>query len=177
MTRFAIILTTFLLCSCANVPLGTMLKFSLFSKNDFVALQPQDLRAKIQLDEPVRADIQSAELTLELTTAKGIREFNFPLLLLRQEKIESEAGFFTKSAGKTEYTLKLADEAIESFIETQHIVRHEQTGSLRFSVRTGFDSLPSEIKEIGLSVFLKLSDEKGFVTLFDDAKLAVKHEG
>jgi len=37
--------------------------------------------------------------------------------------------------------------------------------------------LSSEIKEIGLSVFLKLSDEKGFVTLFDDAKLAVKHEG
>jgi len=177
MTRFSLILISFLLSSCTSVPLGTMLEFRSFGKDDFVNIVPQDLRAKIQVDEPVRANVESAELALELTTEKGIREFKFPLLLLRQEQIAPVGGFFSNSAGKTEYTLKLSDEAVKNFIATQHIIQDEKSGKLNFSVTTGFEQFPSEITEIGLSVFLKLSEEKGFVTLFDDAKLEVKHEG
>jgi len=177
MTRFSLILISFLLSSCASVPLGTMLEFRSFGKDDFVKIVPQDLRAKIQVDEPVRANVESAELALELATEKGIREFKFPLLLLRQEKIAAVGGFFSNSAGKTEYILKLSDEAVKNFIATQQIIQDEKSGKLNFSVTTGFEQFPSEITEIGLSVFLKLSEEKGFVTLFDDAKLEVKHEG
>ena len=177
MTRFAVILISVLLSSCASVPLGTMLEFRSFSKDDFITIQPQVLRAKIHVDEPVRADVESAELALELTTEKGMREFKFPLLLLRQEQIAPVEGFFSNSAGKTEYTFKLSDEAVKNFIATQQIIQDEKSGKLNFSVKTGFEKFPSEITEIGLSVFLKLSEEKSFVTLFDDAKLEVKHEG
>ena len=177
MTRFAVILISVLLSSCASVPLGTMLEFRSFGKDDFVKIQPRDLRAKIQVEEPVLADVNNAELTLGLTTEKGMREFNFPLVLLREEKIAPVTGFFSKSAGKTEYTLKLSDEAVKNLIATQQIVQDEKSGKLNFSVKTGFEKFPSEITEIGLSVFLKLSEEKGFVTLFENAKLEVKHEG
>ncbi|HEY9044163.1 MAG TPA: hypothetical protein VIN66_18420 [Rheinheimera sp.] len=177
MTRFVAILISVLLSSCASVPLGTMLEFRSFGKDDFVKIQPQDLRAKIQVDEPVLADVESVELALELATEKGMREFKFPLLLLREEKIAPVRGFFSHSAGKTEYTLKLSDEAVKNFISTQQIIQNEKSGKLNFSVKTGFERFPSEITEIGLSVFLKLSEEKGFVTLFDDAKLEVKQEG
>ena len=177
MSRFAVILISVLLSSCASIPLGTMLEFRSFGKDDFVNIEPQDLRAKIQVDEPVRADVESAEMALTLTTEKGMREFKFPLLLLREEKIAPVEGFFSNSAAKTEYTLKLSDEAVENFIATQKIIQQEQHGSFNFSVRTGFEQFPSEITETRLSVFLKLSEEKGFVTLFDDAKLEVKHEG
>lgn len=177
MTRFSLILISFLLSSCASVPLSTMLEFRSFGKDDFVNINPQDLRAKIQVDEPVLADAESARLALELTTEKGMREFKFPLILLHQEKIAPVAGFFSKSAGKTEYTLKLSDEAVKNFIATQQIIQDEKSGKLNFSVKTGFQKFPSAINEIGLSVFLKLSEEKGFVTLFDNAKLEVKHEG
>ena len=177
MIRFAVILIFVLLSSCASVPVGTMLEFRSFGKDDFITIQPQALRAKIHVDEPVRADVDNAELALELTTEKGMREFKFPLLLLHEEKIAPVAGFFSKSARKTEYTLKLSDEAAKNFIATQQIIQNEQSGSLNFTVTTGFEKFPSEITEIGLSVFLKLSEEKGFVTLFDDAKLEVKHEG
>lgn len=176
MTRFVVILVSVLLSSCASVPLGTMLEFRSFGKDDFVKIQPQDLRAKIQIDAPVLADVESTELALELTTDKGMRAFTFSLLLLREEKIAPVAGFFSTSAGKTEYTLKLSDEAIKNFIATQHIIQGEKSGKLNFSVKTGFEELPTDITEIGLSVFLQLSAETGFVTLFDNAKLEVKHE-
>ncbi|SNY43172.1 hypothetical protein SAMN06297280_0543 [Arsukibacterium tuosuense] len=177
MTRFAVIVIAILLSSCTSVPLGTMLELRSFGKDDFIKIQPQDLRAKIQVDEPVRADIDSAELTLELTTEKGLREFKFPLLLVDELNIEPMTGLFSKSAGKTEYILKLSNEAVKNFIATQQIIRDEQSGRLSFSVATGFEKFPSEITEIGLSVFLKLFEEKDFITLFDNAKVEIKHEG
>jgi len=66
MTKFAVILISALLSSYASVPLGTMLEFRSFGKEDFVSIQPQDLRAKIHVYEPVRADVESAELALAL---------------------------------------------------------------------------------------------------------------
>lgn len=173
MARFTVILIFALLTSCASVPLGTMLDFRSFDEDDFVSIQPQDLRVRIHVDEPVQADVESTELTLALTTEKGKREFRFPLHLLSEEKIEPVAGLFSRSAGKTDYTLKLSDEGIQDFMAVQQIILDEQSGSFNFSVRTGFESLPSEITEIRLSVFLKLSEEKGFVTLFDDARLDI----
>lgn len=176
MRKFVVIVFVILLSSCASLPLGTMLEFRSFGKDDLLKIQPQDLRAKIQVDEPVRADIESAQLTLVLTTEKGSREFKFPLLLLDELKIKPTEGLFSKSAGKTEYTLRLADEAMKNFMTTQQIIRDAQSGRFNFSVTTDFEKFPSEVTEIGLSIFLKLSEEKGFVTLFDNAKLEIKHE-
>jgi hypothetical protein len=177
LTRFAVMLISALLSSCVSVPLATMLEFSSFGKDDFITIQPQDIRVRIQVDEPVLANVESAKLALELTNEKGIREFKFPLLLLREEKIAPVAGFFSTSAGKTEYALKLSDEAIQGFMATQQIIHDEQLSSIYFSVRTSLKPLPIEITEVRISIFLKLSEEKGFVTLFDDAKLEIKHEG
>ena len=177
MSKFVVAIIVIFMSGCACVPLGTMLEFRSFTKDDFINIQPQDLRAKIHIDEPVRADIGKAELALELNTEKGLRIFNFPLELIDELKIEPVSGIFSRSAGKTEYKLKLSDKAIENFKATQQIIRNEQSGRLSFSVKTGFEQLPSDITEIRLSIFLKLSEDKGFVTLFDNAKLEVKHDG
>lgn len=85
--------------------------------------------------------------------------------------------FFFTTAEKTEYTFKLSDEAVQNFIATQNIIRDEQTGSINFEVKTGFQEFPQELTEVRLSMFLKLNEDKGYITLFEDARLAVKREG
>ncbi|MEE2002351.1 hypothetical protein QWY20_12885 [Alkalimonas sp. MEB108] len=177
MSKFVVALIVTILSGCASVPLGTMLEFRSFTKDDFINLQPQNLRARVHIDEPARADIEKAELALELNTEKGLRIFNFPLELIDELKIEPVSGLFSRSPGKTEYTLKLSEEAIDNFRATQQIIRNEQSGRLSFSVKTGFEQLPSDITEIRLSIFLKLSEDKGFVTLINNAKLEIKHDG
>lgn len=174
MTRWLVVCFIVLLSSCSSIPLGTMLEFRSFSKDDLAKIQPLDLRAKIQLDEPVKADIGSAELTLNLATPKGERSFSFPLILLDEHKVEPVKGFFSTSAGKTEYTLKLSEEAVSNFVAVQQIIRDEPTGSLAFSVSSGLEQIPDGITEVSMSIFLKLSEEKGFITLFDNAKLEFK---
>lgn len=176
MARFAAILISVLLSSCASIPLSTMLEFRSFGKDDFIAIKPHELRAKIQVDEPVRADVDGAEIVLERTTEKGLREFKFPLLLLSELKISPVVGYFSTSAGKTEYTLKLSEEAVKNFAATQQIIQDEQSGSFSFSVNTDFEKFPSEVNQIGLSILLMISEKQGFVTLIDNANLEVNHE-
>lgn len=159
------------------MPLGTMLEFRSFSQDDVVTIQPRDLRARIQVEEPVRADTENSVLSLRLTNERGMREFSFPLRLVDERSIDEVSGLFSNQPGKTEYTFELSDEAVTSFKEAQDSIQNEPSGSFNFSVRTGFNELPHDASEIRLSVFLKLSEERGFVTLFNNATLNVQHSG
>lgn len=177
MIRVVLLSFTLLLSSCANIPLGTMLEFRSFGKEDFVNIQPENIQTKIQVDDPVTADIGKFELSLDIQTTKGTRLYQFPLELLNATKLDAVTGFFSSTPAKNEYTLKLSDEAIQNFKEAQQIVQHEQFGGVHFAVSTVFEAVPEELKQIRLSIFLKLSEEKDFVTLLKDAKLEIKHQG
>lgn len=176
MTRIVVTLFAVLLSSCASIPLGTMLDFSTFGKEDVVNIQPQDVRAKIQLDKPAEADIRSVKLAVELSTVKGMKTFSFPLQLLNERSIEPVEGFFSTAPGKTEYCFKLSDDAIANFITAQQILQQEKSEEFKLSVSSDFKTLPPDVTEIGLSIFLQIREEQGFVTLFDNAKLAVQHD-
>jgi hypothetical protein len=76
--------------------------------------------------------------------------------------------------GKTQYTLKLSEEGIKNFLATQQTIRNDRTAHLKFSIKTNFKKLPAEVNEIGLTVLLMLSKQKGFIPLFDNAKLSIK---
>ena len=176
MKLFAVIFLSVVLSSCASIPISTMLEFSSFDKQQLVEIQPQAIRAKLQVDLPVRVDVDSIELSLELTNEQGTRAFTFPLQLVSEVAIAPVEGMFTTTPGKTEYTLKLSEAAIKHFTATQQLIREDAIRGFDFSVKSSFGKLPSEVREIGMSIFLQLSEEKGFVTLFDHATLAIEHE-
>lgn len=177
MVRLFLFSLTLFLTSCASIPFGTMLEFRDFEKDDFINIQPQELAAKIQIDDPARAKIDTAQLSLDLKTAQGTRSFQFPLILSEEVRIEAVSGFFSSSPAKTEYRLQLSAQAMQNFKTMQQIFLNEQPESFDFAVSTGFEDLPADVKAIHMSIFLKLSQERGFVTLFENAKLEVKREG
>lgn len=177
MIRFVIALFIIAISGCTSIPLKTIIEFRSFGKDEFLDIQPHDVRVRIQVDDPVRANSEDTMLKLELSTKKGVREFSFPLVLLEEVSIEPEARLFLKTKGRSEYTLHLSDGAIQQFIEAQQIIEYNQSGTFSFSVKAGFEHLPSEVAEIRFSVYLKLTEERGFVTLFDNVRLEIEHEG
>ena len=177
MIRLFLFSLTLFLTSCASIPLSTMLEFRNFGKDDFINIQPQELATNIQIDDPARAKIDTAQLSLDLQTAQGTRAFQFPLILSEEIRIEAVSGFFSNTPAKTEYRMRLSAEAIQNFKKTQQIFRDEQLEGFNFAVSTSVDELPADVTAIHISIFLKLSQEQGFVTLFDNVKLEVKREG
>ncbi|HMW48352.1 MAG TPA: hypothetical protein PKD17_13790 [Cellvibrionaceae bacterium] len=161
---------------CASVPMASLLELRSFSQDDFMRLQANDIRVKILVDEPVHAVIERTQLTLEATTQKGKNTYAYPLLLLNEVAIKPAAGFFNHTSGKTQYTLKLSDEGIKNVLATQQMIRSDRTAQLKFSINTDFEKLPAEVNEIVLTVSLRLFEQRGFITLFDNAKLSIKPE-
>lgn len=174
MKRFIAAVLAVFMSGCASIPLGTMLEFRSFGKEELLAIQPEVVRVRLELEEPVQADIEGSELTMRLTYNQGSRTFHFPLEVLNETSIAPTRGLFSQSAGKTQYKLKLSDEGIENFIATQRSIAEDNPTSFNFSFRSEFEEPPSEVSEVRLSVFLKLMEEQGFVTLFNNARIAIR---
>lgn len=173
---FLVINFVLVLGGCASVPLGTMLKFSTMDESDFAAVNPAEIRAKIHVDEPVTVDITSTQMTIEIDNALGVVTHKFPLELVSTEHIVAEQGFFSDKSARTEYVLKFSDKAIESFNQVQDSVINGPQGQMSFSVNTSFGALPPEVERITFSIFLMLSEQDDYVTLFEDAELDITHE-
>ena len=172
--KIILILVSLLFVGCANIPLATMLEMRSFDEQQFVTIDAEQIQAKIQVDQPLQIDVTTVELSLAIGNVNGLRQFQFPLELVQHTKIAPEEGFFFSTPGQNEYRLKLSDEAVKNFKATQLIVANEPSGDYEISVRTGFADLPDDIEKIRLSIFLMLSEQRGFMTLFEDAELVIE---
>ena len=163
-----------LLSGCASIPLSTMMKFSGFGQEDFVALNPNEIKAKLIVDEPVHVDIEKVEMSLEITTPQQTRLFKFPLVLLDEQKIPADSGWLSSSAAKTEYTFNLADESVTNFKEVQQHINTTSDSKFGFSINTGFSELPESVNEVRLSILLQLTEDEEYVPIFEDATIDLK---
>ena len=130
---------------------------------------------KQELEVP-QFDIDDVELSLAIDNKQGIRVFKYPLELINERTIPAVEGFFRDTPAKHEYTLQLSESAMTSFAETQAIVKNERGSDYDFSVRSGLADLPDDIDEMRLSIFLQLSEQRGFITLFEDVALTIERE-
>lgn len=176
MVRILVVPIMFLLASCASIPLATLMQFSGFDAEAFQNVNPNELRAKIRIDEPANVKTESVDLNFSLSDNKGIRAFTFPLTLLEQNHISADTGLFFSSPAKTEYVFKLASSAIESFEEVQGLVAANSGGSFKLSVSSEFEHLPDSVNEITVSIFLKLTEPSDYVTLVDEATIAIERD-
>lgn len=173
MLRLLMVVFSLTLVSCTSIPLSTMLEFRSFGQEEFLELQPEHIVAKIQIDDPVRADVSQTQLAVMLSTEQNVRSYQFPLVLISEEHIESEAGWFSRKSAKNQYTFKLADEAVQNFRSVQDDVQLNEPTDFKFTVSSSMEELPEHIDEIRLSLFLKLSESSEFITMFRNAKLKV----
>ena len=173
MSRLFMVALTLVLTSCTSIPLSTMLEFRSFGKEEFLTLQPEHIEAKIQFDEPVRADVEQTRLAVMLTTEHDVRSYQFPLVLLSEQHIPAERGLFSKQPAKNQYRFKLSDEAVQNFRAVQEDVQRHDGMGFEFTVNSSMEPLPEDIDEVRLSVFLKLSEDSEFITMFRNAKLKV----
>ncbi|MDV6315322.1 hypothetical protein [Idiomarina sp. HP20-50] len=174
MIRVLIITLSVFICSCASIPLSTMLEFSSFNKGDFLSIDPEEIRAKIQVNDPTKVNTDTVRMTLELDTSKGTVLKKFPLVLLANNNIPPDDGLFFSSPGKSEYILELSDKAVENFKSTQLIMSNKESGKFTFAVNSGLQQVPDSAKKVVLSIYLKLSAERGYVALFEDAELEIE---
>src|SRR5690554_3032801 len=94
MKRFLIVFLSVWLVGCTSIPFSTMLKFNSMDKEDLINLQPELVRAKTQVDEPIEFDTDKTEMAVEIETPDGLVPYSFPLKLLAEKKAAQKRRVF-----------------------------------------------------------------------------------
>jgi len=163
------------LCGCSTVPLSTMIKLGLMDIDDLASIKPEEIRAKVHIDNPIRVIPDKTKITLELDTDQEIFLYKFDLKLLHTNIIEPQVSWFSESVGKTEYIFSLNEKAIESFKATQSAAATKSLNGFSLSVKWRLDNYNDE-SDMRLSVYLKLAENQDYFVMFDRLALEFANE-
>lgn len=166
-----VVLLVFFSQGCASIPLSTMLSLRHFDEQDALALKPEQIKARIQVDSPAQLDINQAKLALSAETPDGTLMYDFPLVLISTRQIPSESGFFSDTPAKTEYELKLSDAAVANFNGFKSRYQDSPAGQYGLNVSAGFKETDGPMEKIVFSIHLKLADDEDYLLILDNAEI------
>ncbi|AQQ67660.1 hypothetical protein Mag101_08430 [Microbulbifer agarilyticus] len=174
MRKLAVFLVAVLVSACANIPLGTMLKYSSFDIDDFLELNPAEISAKVEVEGGLELSDDGQRLAVTMETAKGERDFTFPLVI-EEHGLEPKSDSWFGTSGPTNvYTLKLSGEGILAFEALQLAIRKEVPTGFGLKVSTRFKKMEEYPDENTVSILIRLAASESYVTLIDDAPLELE---
>lgn len=162
-------------CGCSTVPVSTMIKLGLMDIDDLVNIKPEEIRAKVHIDNPIKVIPDKTKITLELDADQEIFLYKFDLKLLHTNIIEPQISWFSESVGKTEYIFSLNEKAIESFRATQSAAATKSLNGFNLKLNYALDNYNGE-SDMTLSVYLKLAEKQDYFVMFDRLALEFTNE-
>lgn len=178
--RFAVILSALLaLSGCASIPISTMATFSQFDENTLTIIDPSQMLVKVSVghDFGLEPDSTKLQLSVQPKNVNRSTEAAFGLELLNTVTEKRATGLFSADMEVTTYEFKIDQTGVAALKQLQTQLKTAgASGNFNFSVETNFDTKDAtEIKdEIWLWIDLQLSEQQGYIPLFDAAKMEVK---
>ncbi|RVT48192.1 hypothetical protein EMM73_02555 [Rheinheimera sediminis] len=178
--RFVVILSALLaLSGCASIPFSTMATVSQFDENTLTTLDPNQMLVKVSVgdDFSLEPDSTKLQLTVQLDKVNKSTEAVFGLVQLSKVSQKRATGLFSADMEVTTYQFKLDQAGVNTLKQLQTQIKTAgNKGSISFSVETNFDVKDAtQIKdEVLLWIDIRLSEQQGYIPLFDAAKLEVK---
>jgi len=178
--RFAILLFALLaLAGCASIPLSTMATFSQFDENTLTTLDPNQMLVKVSVghDFNLKTDSTKLQLNVQPGNVNRSTEAAFGLELLSQVTEKRATGLFSADMEVTTYEFKIDRTGLEALKKLQSQLKSTgPVGDFSFNVDTEFDAKDeTQIKdEMWFWIDIQLSEQQGYLPLFDAAKMEIK---
>lgn len=174
----ALLVTALLtLSSCMSIPLSTLREMRNFDQQDFLGLDGSQVQLRLAIPAPVRLNPDLSFLTFAMETGEKTVEHQLSLELVDEHTARRSTGWLSRAAAVNVQHFRLDPAGLQAFAATQASVAHlyesdlplEQVESY-FSIQFGLSERP-EGDFFRVWVELQLSEERGFFTLFDGAKI------
>ena len=153
-----------------------MMVLGAFDESQFLSLDSGELKSRIEVDSPLKINVDKTNLSLKLDTSSGDLLFDYPLKLLLVKDLPAEAHWLSPIPARTQYVFALSDEAIKNFTALQARMRVEQPKRYHLTIDTEFQHGAEEQSEAVLSVSIKLSAKADYIILLDRQLVDVKEE-
>lgn len=171
-----------LVTGCTLAPFEELWQRYGFGQPEVSRLQPAAVRAAIKLPLPVRPRPEGAALVLELPAPEAdrqAREHRFAMALVNEGPTVRAEGLPTADPGYNWYLFKLTPSAEDELARTQA----EYLEPTPRAIDTGAILVINEFQnttagqEVSRSVWVYLSDDRGFFPLVRDERLTVGKDG
>lgn len=164
-------LITLLLQGCSNVPLSTMIKMSSFDEEDFIQLNPEELRVRVRSNTKTNV-IAANQLTYSYKDTEVYIDRYLSLEKLEEEQVRAVKHWFKDDSVEHISWYQLDEEGIEQFRALQQhpvLQDKDREGTFELSVQTVYtEDSPMQFL---LSADLLLDPEDGYFTLFYDLEI------
>ena len=177
MNRLLLLTLTIIIGSCSSVPLSTIARMSSFDSQDFVSLNPDDLRVIVVLPREFTLDTKTSWLGVDISSSAGMHQGVFELCEESVRSEETSKGFFSEPEEITSYLLSLTPASKEKFNSLQVFVSKAAAEEVTIRVVPKLASRPENATSVSVSIDLQLSQEQGFFTLVDSAQLMLGESG
>lgn len=175
----------FFLSSCSSIPLTTMIKLAGFDEQSLLAIEPDDVRALVELTGGLNLDIEETVLSITFDTINGTRAFSFPLAELEHQLEQTKSSWFTEPMPLNTYLLKISEQgqvdllSLQSEItNTRNFTESKSSVTVSASMKTpeGIDIQSLRNNEHVFSVSLRLDRNEDFFVLIDNFEIDAQWE-
>ena len=162
-----------LLCSCASVPLSTLVRMRAFDEREFSTLAAEALRVKIKLPEGFGLDAEESWLGIEISSAAGVHDATFELDEETVHGVALPGSIFSSPGTGTEYVLRLSAPSTGKFRELQAFVARARAEDINIKVVPKLSYYPEDATSVKVWISLLLSPTQGYFTLIDGATISL----
>ena len=144
---------------------------SFFDAQDFVELNPDEVRVKVALPEGFYLNAETSWLGIDITSPAGEHHGVFKL---KQESVHSRkisAGIFSEPEQVITYLLSLSPSSQVEFNDLQQFISKATAEDISIRVVPKLESYPQNATAVTVSIDLLISQSQGFFTLVDSAHL------
>lgn len=176
----SVLIPGLLLCSCVSIPITTMIKMSRYEIEDYLNIEPGDVRMRITSDSDDPLVLEKTTLKIQITEKDGTKTDLGGFLIMESEQDLTPArGLFSFGYQPEHvYVLKFDEQAVDSFRQVSRIlmkrlkerreqeklgIRDERKGSLTIGAAYDF----RDRKKAGLIVEIMLHKKDGYFTLLN----------
>lgn len=179
--KLAAVLALTALVGCQSVPMLTQLRMLTFGRDDFVQLNPDDIKAIFEIYDGV--EFSKSEQTIAITTYNEAtdetheHEFSFTPKLSEYIAFQERFGFDQRETHI--YYFSLTEEAKQSFRELQQQAASAEFSARGFAVSTSFDfnsyfeKYHDFPREISYKVALQFDADDGYLTIIEEDSVMI----
>ena len=164
-----------LFTGCTSIPLSSMLKMVSLNSDDISVIQPEQVRVRLSITDPVELQTRNVRLALQLEHHNGEHsEFQYLLEIIDASVIDPVSSWFSSAPLKHAYEFKLAALSQLEFNKYQkNFAEHGKPKRYQWRVYYYLKKKAKDRNQATIDMELKLSSDDEYFYLLKDAKVDV----
>lgn len=164
-----------LINACTAIPLSSMIQLSGIGAKQLGQIAPDQLRARITINEPAKLVLRDVRLVFQFEYLAGQeQEFQFLLTPIGQNILMPKSGWFASQLKRYQYEFKITPGSVQAFKQLQEqLLNQGKPRNFRWTVYYYLEQALPQGSAIDLDLAIKFSQQQDFLMILKGASIDI----